>query len=129
MAAPKAVVVGAGMGGLASAAVLAHRGFQVQVLELGPDPGGKAGREVVDGAAFDTGPSLLTMPDVVERLYALVGERAWDHVTLRKLSPAFRYLYPDGLQLDLHHELGATLDSVRSALGPKAAQELDFLFG
>lgn len=128
MVAPKAVVVGAGMGGLASAAVLAHRGFQVQVLELGPDPGGKAGRELVDGAAFDTGPSLLTMPDVLERVYALVGERAWDHVTLRKLSPAFRYLYPDGLQLDLHHELGATLDSVRSALGPKAAQELeDFL--
>lgn len=121
----KAVIIGAGIGGLSAAIELASRGVQVLVLEARLDPGGKAGIALLDGVEVDTGPSLLTLPDVFEDVLAVGGARLEDEVTLLRPSPAFRYLYPDGVRVDIHHEVSATLASVRDALGTDAEAELD----
>ena len=100
-----AIVVGAGFGGLAAALVLATRGMKVTVIEAADIPGGKAGRVTVDGVSFDTGPSLFTLPEVLEMLLALAGTRLDEALTLKRCSPAFRYRYPDGTCLDIEDSL------------------------
>jgi 1-hydroxycarotenoid 3,4-desaturase len=76
----------------------------------------------------DTGPSVLTMPDVFDDLFRLAGSSLADEVELVHPDPAFRYVWPDGAVLDLHVSLEQTLASVGAALGATAAQELsDFL--
>jgi 1-hydroxycarotenoid 3,4-desaturase len=117
------VVVGAGMGGLAAAIRLAAAGRSVTVLEAAPIPGGKVGEGTVDGVAFDTGPSLLTLPEVLDDLFRTAGSSLADELTLRTPDPAFRYLWPDGTRLDLHPDPADSLDSVRAALGAEAAEE------
>lgn len=118
------VVIGAGVGGLSAALTLSARGVPVTVLELGARPGGKMGCEVVEGVTFDTGPSLLTMPYVLRALLASSGHDFDEHLTLRRLDPAFHYVYPDGVELMVHHRLEDTLSSVRETLGAAAADEL-----
>jgi phytoene desaturase len=95
------VVVGAGIGGLACALHLAGAGRQVTVLERGAEPGGRAGRLAVGGFTFDTGPTVLTMPELVDEAFAAVGENLADWLTLRRLDPAYRAWYPDGSRLDV----------------------------
>ncbi len=95
------VVVGAGMGGLAVSARLAAQGHRVTLLEQAPEVGGKLGRFERDGFAFDTGPSLLTLPAVYRDLFLKTGTRLEDHVELVPVDPAFRYRFADGTRLDL----------------------------
>lgn len=118
------LIVGAGIGGLAAALPLAARGLAVRVLEAGPHPGGKAGTVEVDGVVIDTGPSVLTLPDVFARLFARAGLRLEDTVGLRRLDPGFRYRYADGAVVEVAHDPEDTLARVRSALGPSAEAEL-----
>lgn len=118
------VVVGAGMGGLAAATALAAHGLEVDVLEAGEHPGGKMGIVTVDGVEADTGPSVLTLPPVLDRVLRLAGTRLGDEVELRAPEPSFRYLYPDRVALDVFPDLGRTLASVEAALGPAACDEL-----
>jgi 1-hydroxycarotenoid 3,4-desaturase len=120
----EAVVVGAGVGGLAAAVALAARGVRVRVLEAGARPGGKLGIATVDGVEVDTGPSVLTLPDTLDRTFRLAGSSLADELELREPSPAFRYLYPDGTELDVHPRAEETLASVARTLGPAAADEL-----
>lgn len=120
-----AIVIGAGFGGLTAAIALAARGRSVLVVEAAEEPGGKAGVARIGGVEVDTGPSVLTMPDVFEEIFALAGSSLAQEVTLRRPDPGFRYLYADGVALDVHHELGDTLESVRKTLGAKAAGELE----
>ncbi len=118
------LVVGAGIGGLAAALALAARGLPVRVLEAGPRPGGKAGVVELDGVVVDTGPSVLTLPEVFGRLFARAGLRFEDMVGLRALDPGFRYRYPDGCVIEVAHDPQDTLARVRSTLGPRAEAEL-----
>ncbi len=118
------VVVGAGVGGLSAALHLAGRGLDVEVLEASDRPGGKLGIAVVDGAEVDTGPSVLTLPDALDRALRAAGSSLADELVLREPSPAFRYLYPDGVALDVHSRPEDTLASVERTLGPAAAAEL-----
>ncbi|MCC6873126.1 MAG: phytoene desaturase [Sandaracinaceae bacterium] len=117
-------VVGAGLGGLSSAIHLAARGYSVTVLEAGEGPGGKAGVTHVGGLELDTGPSLLTLPDVFDETLRAAGTSLAEEVTLRELSPAFLYLWPDGTRLALERDPQASLDRVREALGGEAASDL-----
>ncbi len=119
------VVVGAGMGGLSAAIRLAAAGRQVLVLEQHALPGGKVGQSSVGDFAFDTGPSLLTLPDVFDRVLRSAGTSLREEVTLRHLSPSFRYIYPDGAVLETYAERDATLENVGRALGSRAQKELE----
>jgi phytoene desaturase len=123
------LVIGAGIGGLAAALALAARGVGVRVLEAGPRPGGKAGTVVLDGVRVETGPSVLTLPEVFGGLFARAGVRLDDVVGLRRLDPGFRYHYADGAVLDVAHDPHQTLANVRSTLGPVAERELASFLG
>ena len=118
-----AVVIGAGLGGLAAAITLAGRGVGVTLVEAADGPGGKAGEACVDGVCFDTGPSVLTLPSLFRDLLADAGLDLDAIVTLTRPDPAFRYLWPDGTELLVHQELAATEASVRDSLGGGAAAE------
>ncbi len=120
----RAVVIGAGFGGLSAAIALAAGGWSVTVLERASAFGGKAGVATVDGVAFDTGPSVLTLPEAFDAVFARVGARLADHVRLRAHAPAFRYLWPDGARVDVHPTPEATIESVSRALGADAAADL-----
>ncbi len=119
----RAIVIGAGMGGLASAIELAGRGWAVRVVEAAAEAGGKAGIAVVDGVEFDTGPSLLTLPDVLDDVFKAGGTYLADEIELLPLNPAFRYVWPRGDTLDMYSEPAETLASVRDALGGEAEAE------
>lgn len=119
------VVVGAGLGGLSAAIALASRGLQVTVVEALGGPGGKAGVVTLPGGVeADTGPSLFTLPAVLRGVFELAGARLEDEVTLFQHAPSFRYLYPDGVRLDVHPLMEDTLASVSRTLGADAARDL-----
>ncbi|GEK20230.1 phytoene desaturase family protein [Cellulomonas xylanilytica] len=90
----RVVVVGGGIAGLTTAALLARGGALVTLLERHDQLGGRAGTLSVDGFRFDTGPSWYFMPEVFEHAFALLGERIEDHVELERLDPAYR-LFPE----------------------------------
>lgn len=118
------LVVGAGVGGLAAALALVGRGLPVRVLEAREAPGGKAGTVAIDGVRVDTGPSVLTLPEVFASLFARIGKHLGDVLELRRLDPGFRYRYADGCVLDVAHDPNDTLAGVRSTLGRTAEAEL-----
>src|SRR5512142_83007 len=98
----RVIIVGAGLGGLACALHLAGAGREVVVVEREAVPGGRAGRLALSGYEFDTGPSVLTMPELIDEAMAAVDERLSDWVELEPLDPAYRAHFPDGSTLDVH---------------------------
>ncbi len=100
----KALIIGAGIAGIASAIRLAVKGFKVEVFEANNYPGGKLAEIVQNGFRFDTGPSLFTMPQYVDELFTLAGEKPDASFTYRKLDLVCRYFYPDGTQLDASND-------------------------
>jgi 1-hydroxycarotenoid 3,4-desaturase len=95
------VVIGAGMGGLAAALSLAARGLPVVVLDKETGPGGKMRQLAVGGAMIDAGPTVFTMRQVFEALFAEAGANFADHVTLKPLGTLARHAWADGGRLDL----------------------------
>ncbi|MBM3210532.1 phytoene desaturase, partial [Candidatus Saccharibacteria bacterium] len=90
----KVVIIGAGIGGLATAALLAKTGrYQVEVIEKNAGPGGRADLLKKDGFTFDMGPSWYLMPEVFERFYTHFGRSAQSELELQKLSPAYRVFF------------------------------------
>ncbi|MEV4640698.1 phytoene desaturase family protein [Actinoplanes sp. NPDC049548] len=115
------VVVGAGLGGLACALHLAAAGRQVTVVEREPVPGGRAGRLSVDGYEFDTGPTVLTMPELIAEPLAAVGEKLSDWLELTPLDPAYRAYYPDGSTLDVLTDTVRMAAEISRVCGPREA--------
>ncbi len=113
MGARRIIIVGAGLGGLSAALHLSARGFQVEILEKNSTVGGKLNRMVADGYSFDTGPSLVTMPDILRETFAVGGARLEDCLTLQPLDPICRYRWPDGAQLDLSSDVAKTSAELR----------------
>jgi phytoene desaturase len=117
----RVVVVGAGLGGLACALHLAAAGRQVTVLEREPVPGGRAGRLSLAGYEFDTGPTVLTMPELIAEPLAAVGENLADWLDLTRLDPAYRAYYPDGSTLDVRTDTARMAAEVSRLCGPREA--------
>src|ERR1700742_2903677 len=115
------VVVGAGLAGLAAALHLAGRGREVTLIERGSHPGGRAGRLNAGGYRFDTGPTVLTMPDLLAEPPAAVGEELSDRLDLVRLDPAYRAAFADGRTLDVHTDADAMTDAVAAFAGPAEA--------
>ncbi|WP_164701158.1 NAD(P)/FAD-dependent oxidoreductase [Modestobacter sp. KNN46-3] len=114
----RVVVVGAGLGGLAAAARLAATGHAVTVLEQAPQVGGKLGWYARDGHGFDTGPSLVTLPQVLEDLFVATGAPLSEVLPLQRLDPAVAYRFADGTTTALpghRDDIPARLDA---DLGP-----------
>lgn len=97
---PHAVVIGSGFGGLAAAVRLGVRGFRVTVLEKLDAPGGRAYVRKRDGFTFDSGPTVITAPQLFEELWALCGKKLSDHVDLRPVNPFYRIRFHDGAVFD-----------------------------
>ncbi len=117
----RVVIVGAGLGGLACALHLAGSGRQVTVLEREPVPGGRAGQLSLDGYEFDTGPTVLTMPDLIAEALAAVGEELTDWLELIPLDPAYRAHYPDGSTLDVITDTARMAAEISRVCGPREA--------
>jgi diapolycopene oxygenase len=100
-------VIGGGLGGLAAAAVLAARGHAVTLFDKNPWLGGKAAVLEADGFRFDMGPTILTVPAVLERIFAEAGERLEDSLHLIRLDPQWRCFFDDGATLDLVEDVDA----------------------
>jgi phytoene desaturase len=117
----RVVVVGAGLGGLACALHLAAAGRQVTVVERESVPGGRAGRLSLSGYEFDTGPTVLTMPSLIEEPLAAVGEKLSDWLELTPLHPAYRAFYPDGSTLDVKTDTVQMAAEISRVCGPREA--------
>ena len=98
--APHAVVIGAGLGGLAAAIRLGARGYRVSVVEKLDAAGGRASVFRQDGFTFDAGPTILTAPFLLEELWRLCGRTMADDVTLKPVSPFYRIRFDDGSSFD-----------------------------
>jgi hypothetical protein len=108
---------GAGLAGLAAALHLAGRGRVVTVVERETVPGGRAGPLDCDGYLMDTGPTVLTMPDIVEHTLAAVGESLPGWLELTRLDPAYHAMFADGSALEVHTDARPTsLDTDAMAL-------------
>jgi phytoene desaturase len=93
---PHAVVIGAGLGGLAAAIRLGARGYRVTVLEKLEIPGGRAGVFKQDGFTFDAGPTIMTVPQVFHELWSMAGRDFADDVTLEPVTPFYTIRFDDG---------------------------------
>ena len=108
-----AVVIGGGLGGLATALRLAAAGWQVTVCEQGEKFGGKMNSWERDGFRFDTGPSLITMPQVFAELFKAVGASLEEHIELIKISPLADYVFANGTRFTYSTYLPDWLETVR----------------
>ena len=116
----RVVVVGGGLGGLAAAARLGAAGHRVTLYESASTVGGKLGVVSRDGFTFDTGPSLLTMPDVLAQLFTDTGGPA--DLTPTPVDPACAYRFADGTELLMPHDVAAVPAALDDALGAGAGE-------
>ena len=117
------VVIGAGLAGLSAACHLHGMGRSVLVLEAGSLPGGRAGRHVEGGYSFDTGPTVLTMPDLIEDCFRAVGAEMSDRVAISRVEPMYRACFADGSTLHLRQGRGAMTEEIREVCGPREADQ------
>ena len=99
MVSKKAIIIGAGVGGMAAAIRLKLLGYTVQVFEKNEYPGGKLTHFETNGFRFDAGPSLFTSPQLIEELFTLAKEPIAPYFTYEKLEVACNYFYEDGVNI------------------------------
>ena len=123
---PRVVVVGAGVGGLVSALLLAHRGLDVTLLEAADGPGGKMRPLVVGGAEIDAGPTVMTMRWVFDELLAEVGASSDDLPPLSALQVLARHAWADGGPgLDLFADRRRSADAIAAFASPAEARRFE----
>jgi phytoene desaturase len=117
----RVVVIGAGLAGLSAALHLAGRGREVTVVEREEWPGGRAGRLDIGGYRLDTGPTVLTMPDIIDDVFAAVGETRSSRLQLLPVDPAYRAMFADGSTLDVYSDADRMASSIESFAGHQEA--------
>ena len=117
----KIVVIGAGVGGMTVAARLAKQGHQVTIYEASDRTGGKCRTEWIGDYAFDTGPSLLTLPAIYKDFFIKTGARFEKVLSISPVNPSFTYHFADGKQVDfVNLDLPKTCTAIDKALGVAA---------
>ncbi|MEM9393896.1 MAG: 1-hydroxycarotenoid 3,4-desaturase CrtD [Pseudomonadota bacterium] len=119
----RVIIIGAGMGGLASAIRLAHAGCDVTVLEAAETPGGKMRTLPSAAGPVDAGPTVMTLRPLFEALFDDVGENLTDYVTLHAETVLARHRWSDGSSLDLFADPVRSEAAIRDLAGPGAASE------
>jgi phytoene desaturase len=117
----RVVVVGAGLGGLAAACHLVGRGHDVTVVERDAVPGGRAGRIELDGYRFDTGPTVFTMPEILDATFAAAGFDTREFVDLSPVDPVYRATFADGSTINVRHGREAMVEEITAACGAREA--------
>ena len=108
----KAIIVGSGIAGIASAIRLQNKGYRVQVLEKNAYPGGKLTQLSVNGFRFDAGPSLFTMPHLVTELFEICGKKASDYFNYEQLDVLCNYFYEDGTRIAASSDIEVFADEM-----------------
>ncbi len=122
MAERRVVVAGAGVGGLAAAVALAAGGVSTTVVEATDRPGGKMRTVSAGGQAIDSGPTVLTMRWVFDRLFEDAGAALDSHVALVRAERLARHAWSDGSRLDLYSDLDRSAEAIARFAGPREAQ-------
>ena len=123
----KAIVIGAGLGGLATAIRLKQKGYAVTIIEANTYAGGKLSQINFGGFRFDAGPSLFTMPHLVDELFTLCGKNPKDYFQYEQLSVICKYFYDDGSVINAHADAQVFALEMHRALGEKPEAILDYL--
>ena len=113
----KAAIIGSGIGGIGSALRLAAKGYDVTVYEQAAIPGGKISQIRDEGFRFDTGPSLFTLPRLVDELFELFGENPEDHFKYKKLDTSCKYFWDDGTIVNAWQDTEKFAREVEQATG------------
>jgi len=117
----KVVVIGAGLGGLSAAAHLVGAGHDVTIVERDSIPGGRAGMITEHGFRLDNGPTVLTMPNLLEDAFNAAGKEMKEYITINPVDPMYRAVYDDGSTLFVRHGREAMTQEIREFAGPKEA--------
>jgi phytoene desaturase len=120
----KVVVVGAGLGGLAAAIRCAHAGHEVTLIEKNERAGGKMHVIEEDGFRFDAGPTILTMPQNLEKLFTSVGRNRADYIPLVRIDPQWRAFFEDGKKVDVWGDRQKMREEIRR-LNPREVESYD----
>ncbi len=123
----KSAVIGSGVAGLGAAIRLASKGYLVEVFEQAPIPGGKISQISLAGFRFDTGPSLFTMPELVDELFALCGENPADHFEYYPVETSCKYFWEDGLIINAWQNTERFAKEVEDKTGVPASRIRGFL--
>ncbi len=119
------LVIGAGLAGLSAACYLTGAGHQVTVVDRELIPGGRSGQRQLDGFTFDTGPSVLTMPDLISGPLRAVGADLADLVPMHRLDPAYRACFADGSTIFVRHGHEAMREEIARTCGSVDAAAFD----
>ncbi len=124
---PRAVVIGGGFGGLAAAIRLQARGASTTLIEQRSSLGGRAGQLRLKGYTFDTGPSLVTAPQILDSVFRAAGKRLRDYVDLQPLDPFYRVWFHDGTWIDYSSDL-SRMKAAMARFSPSDAAALEGFF-
>ena len=115
------VVIGAGLAGLSAACHLRGAGMSVQVVEASDGPGGRAGSASADGYRFDTGPTVLTMPELIAECFTAIGQDMAEHLHLDRVDPMYRACFADGSVISLRQGVQAMAAEIAATCGAREA--------
>jgi phytoene desaturase len=120
----KALIIGSGIGGLAIAIRLAAKGFQVEIIEKSSKSGGKMNEFELDGFRFDTGPSLFTLPVLIDELFSLHGKTRSDFLEVKTLEMTCKYFFSDGMVLNAWSSKNRFIQEIESlGFTPKSVEK------
>jgi phytoene desaturase len=120
-------VVGSGLGALSGALRLAYLGFKVQLFEKNPQLGGKMSEYQEKDFRFDTGPSLLTMPFVVDELFHAIGLKREDYLSFRAIDPICKYFFQDGVTFEASSDITMMQQEIENKFTGQAKNYMNYL--
>jgi len=123
----KAFVIGSGLAGLACSIRLRKMGWEVEVFESQPTPGGKLQAKWIGDYRFDLGPSVLTKPELIKELFEFCGEKMEAHFRVKRPDKIFQYFFEDGTILQTFNQPEKTAESLGNSLGIDKQKILSYL--